>query len=181
MEYFTVAKHSSIPAHQILLFLTSNVKLFERQLELTLDVKKSNSSNETPNVITVGVEKYGLRKLGWATNVSSNIAFIYQMIAVNYIWKYIVFAYPKRERYYNSRLCFEIARQFWLSTELCWQCDQNCNSRNWRYAPKGAFWTQSRHRWLRHHVKKTIFRLPKDALFVRKNCQFSVIDAFAKL
>jgi hypothetical protein len=20
-------------------------------------------------------------------------------------------------------LCFEIARQFWLSTELCWQCD----------------------------------------------------------
>jgi hypothetical protein len=64
MEYFTVAKHASIPAHQILLFLTSNVKLFERQLELTLDVKKSNSSNETPNVITVGVEKYGLRKLG---------------------------------------------------------------------------------------------------------------------
>jgi hypothetical protein len=28
---------------------------------LTLDVKKSNSSNETPNVMTVGVEKYGLR------------------------------------------------------------------------------------------------------------------------
>jgi hypothetical protein len=27
---------------------------------LTLDVKKSNSSNETPNVMTVGVEKYGL-------------------------------------------------------------------------------------------------------------------------
>jgi hypothetical protein len=27
----------------------------------TLDVKKSNSSNETPNVMTVGVEKYGLR------------------------------------------------------------------------------------------------------------------------
>jgi hypothetical protein len=27
---------------------------------LTLDVKKSNSSNETPNVITVGVEKYSL-------------------------------------------------------------------------------------------------------------------------
>jgi hypothetical protein len=26
----------------------------------TLDVKKSNSSNETPNVMTVGVEKYGL-------------------------------------------------------------------------------------------------------------------------
>jgi hypothetical protein len=26
---------------------------------LTLDVKKSNSSNETPNVMTVGVEKYG--------------------------------------------------------------------------------------------------------------------------
>jgi hypothetical protein len=45
------------------------------------------------------------------------------MIAVNYIWKHSVFAYPKRERYYNSRLCFEIARQFWLSTELCWQWD----------------------------------------------------------
>jgi hypothetical protein len=26
---------------------------------LTLDVKKSNSSNETPNVMTVGVENYG--------------------------------------------------------------------------------------------------------------------------
>jgi hypothetical protein len=28
---------------------------------MTLDVKKSNSSNETPNVMTVGVENYGLR------------------------------------------------------------------------------------------------------------------------
>jgi hypothetical protein len=27
---------------------------------LTLDVKKSNSSNETTNVMTVGVEKYSL-------------------------------------------------------------------------------------------------------------------------
>jgi hypothetical protein len=27
---------------------------------LTLDVKKSNSSNETPNVMAVGAEKYGL-------------------------------------------------------------------------------------------------------------------------
>jgi hypothetical protein len=27
---------------------------------LTLYVKKSNSSNETPNVMTVGVENYGL-------------------------------------------------------------------------------------------------------------------------
>jgi hypothetical protein len=27
---------------------------------MTLDVKKSNSSNETPNVMTVGVENYGL-------------------------------------------------------------------------------------------------------------------------
>jgi hypothetical protein len=27
---------------------------------MKLDVKKSNSSNGTPNVITVGVEKYGL-------------------------------------------------------------------------------------------------------------------------
>jgi hypothetical protein len=32
------------------------------------------------------------------------------------IWR--VFAYPKTERYYSSRLCFEIARQFRLSTEL---------------------------------------------------------------
>jgi hypothetical protein len=31
---------------------------------LTLDVKKSNSSNETPNVMTVGVENYGLRLQG---------------------------------------------------------------------------------------------------------------------
>jgi hypothetical protein len=30
---------------------------------MTLDVKKSNSSNETPNVITVGVEKYGQKKI----------------------------------------------------------------------------------------------------------------------
>jgi hypothetical protein len=29
---------------------------------LTLDVKKSNSSNETPNVMTVGVENYGLSR-----------------------------------------------------------------------------------------------------------------------
>jgi hypothetical protein len=28
---------------------------------MTLDVKKSNSSNETVNVMTVGVEKYGLK------------------------------------------------------------------------------------------------------------------------
>jgi hypothetical protein len=42
---------------------------------------------------------------------------------VNTIWKHSVFAYPKRERYYISRLCFEIARQFRLSTELYWQCD----------------------------------------------------------
>jgi hypothetical protein len=27
---------------------------------MSLDVKKSNSSNETPTVMTVGVEKYGL-------------------------------------------------------------------------------------------------------------------------
>jgi hypothetical protein len=31
---------------------------------LKLDVKKSNSSNETPNVMTVGVENYGLRLSG---------------------------------------------------------------------------------------------------------------------
>jgi hypothetical protein len=30
---------------------------------MTLDVKKSNSSNETPNVMTVGVEKYGPNRL----------------------------------------------------------------------------------------------------------------------
>jgi hypothetical protein len=29
--------------------------------KMTLDVKKSNSSNETPIVMTVGVENYGLR------------------------------------------------------------------------------------------------------------------------
>jgi hypothetical protein len=29
-------------------------------MTLGLDVKKSNSSNETPNVMTIGVEKYGL-------------------------------------------------------------------------------------------------------------------------
>jgi hypothetical protein len=29
--------------------------------KLTLDVKKSNGSNETPNVMTVGVENYGLK------------------------------------------------------------------------------------------------------------------------
>jgi hypothetical protein len=27
--------------------------------------------------------------------------------------------HSQREWYYNSRLCFEINRQFWLSTELC--------------------------------------------------------------
>jgi hypothetical protein len=48
----------------------------------------------------------------------SNIAFIYQMITVNYIWKHLVFAYPKRERYYISSLCFEMVRQMTLSTEL---------------------------------------------------------------
>jgi hypothetical protein len=42
---------------------------------------------------------------------------------VNSIWKHSVLAYPKRERYYISRLCFEIARKFSLSTELYWQCD----------------------------------------------------------
>jgi hypothetical protein len=32
---------------------------FSHLKNLTLDVKKSNSSNETPNVMTVGVENYG--------------------------------------------------------------------------------------------------------------------------
>jgi hypothetical protein len=40
----------------------------------------------------------------------SNIAFIYQMIAVNYIWKHNVFAYPKREHYCFNRFCFEMVR-----------------------------------------------------------------------
>jgi hypothetical protein len=35
---------------------------------LTLDVKKSNSSNENPNVMTVGVEKYGLTDSAVADN-----------------------------------------------------------------------------------------------------------------
>jgi hypothetical protein len=39
---------------------------------------------------------------------------------VNSIWKHSVFAYTKTERYYISRLCFEIARQFRLSTKLYW-------------------------------------------------------------
>jgi hypothetical protein len=30
---------------------------------MTLDVKNSNSSNETPNVMAVGVEKYGLNDI----------------------------------------------------------------------------------------------------------------------
>jgi hypothetical protein len=33
---------------------------YKHSKSMTLDVKKSNSSNETPNVMTVGVEKYGL-------------------------------------------------------------------------------------------------------------------------
>jgi hypothetical protein len=49
------------------------------------------------------------------------IAFIYQMIAVNYIWKHSVFAYCKREHYCFNRFCFEMARQITLSTELSWQ------------------------------------------------------------
>jgi hypothetical protein len=37
---------------------------------LTLDVKKSNSSNETPNVMTVGVENYGLGR--YLRNIMTN-------------------------------------------------------------------------------------------------------------
>jgi hypothetical protein len=37
------------------------LELRSRVKNLTLDVKKSNSSNETPNVMTVGVENYGLK------------------------------------------------------------------------------------------------------------------------
>jgi hypothetical protein len=36
---------------------------------MTLDVKKSNSSNETPNVMTVGVEKYGLKVITYFIKV----------------------------------------------------------------------------------------------------------------
>jgi aspartyl aminopeptidase len=40
---------------------------------MTLDVKKSNSSNETPNVMTVGIEKYGqIHETAW---VVSNLQF----------------------------------------------------------------------------------------------------------
>jgi hypothetical protein len=61
------------------------------------------------------------------------IAFIYQMIAVKYIWKHSVFSYPKRERYYNSRLCFEIARQFWNSSVLFWDKRKHCVFKcNWQ-------------------------------------------------
>jgi hypothetical protein len=45
------------------------------------------------------------------------------MIAVNYIWKHLVFAYPKRERYYISSLCFEMARQMTLSTQSIPSCE----------------------------------------------------------
>jgi hypothetical protein len=37
---------------------------------MTLDVKKSNSSNVTPNVMTVGVENYGLNELIFAASVT---------------------------------------------------------------------------------------------------------------
>jgi hypothetical protein len=60
MEYFTVAKHASIPA-QTFISLNRITRYLNFKKKLTLDVKKSNSSNETPNVMTVGVEKYGLR------------------------------------------------------------------------------------------------------------------------
>jgi hypothetical protein len=40
---------------------------------LTLDVKKSNSSNETPNVMTVGVEKYGLGSVRFAGRFCSGL------------------------------------------------------------------------------------------------------------
>jgi hypothetical protein len=39
---------------------------------------------------------------------------------VNSIWKHVVFAYPKRERYCFNRFCFEIALQITLSIELSW-------------------------------------------------------------
>jgi hypothetical protein len=57
----------------------------------------------------------------FTNNETSNIAFIYQMIAVNYMWKHHVFAYPKREHYCFNMFCFEMARQITLSTELSWQ------------------------------------------------------------
>jgi hypothetical protein len=38
---------------------------------MALDVKKSNSSNETPNVMTVGVEKYGLNAFSVLLNKAS--------------------------------------------------------------------------------------------------------------
>jgi aspartyl aminopeptidase len=42
---------------------------------LTLDVKKSNSSNETPNVMTVGVENYGLISFELLLFLTSNVKF----------------------------------------------------------------------------------------------------------
>jgi hypothetical protein len=45
---------------------------------MTLDVKKSNSSNETPNVMTVGVEKYGLTKnIFKATSLHTYVQLMY--------------------------------------------------------------------------------------------------------
>jgi hypothetical protein len=54
------------------------------------------------------------------------------MIAVNYLLKHNVFAYPKREHYCFNRFCFEMARQITLSTEL----RSSVDSHNWRAISK---------------------------------------------
>jgi hypothetical protein len=49
---------------------------------MTLDANKSNSSNETPNVMTVGVEKYGLTVRG--TAMLANISKVAHIIELSY-------------------------------------------------------------------------------------------------
>jgi hypothetical protein len=51
---------------------------------LTLDVKKSNSSNETPNVMSVGVEKYGLGPIA-ATSYCGNKVHMIRAIGPNHL------------------------------------------------------------------------------------------------
>jgi hypothetical protein len=55
----------------------------------------------------------------WCLYIISHIArSSTKMIAVNYQNDSCQLHYPKRERYYISSLCFEMARQMTLSTEL---------------------------------------------------------------
>jgi hypothetical protein len=105
---FVVHKQCLIWDHCSIVILTAPPWDLSRKAPLTLCVLKSLQMQNTLQ----------LRK-------TTHTPFIYQMI--HCIRKHSVFAYPKREGYYISRLCFEIARQFRLSTELYWSCDLACN------------------------------------------------------